>query len=172
MHVPENESLSKNATCQAQRIGQINKQRGAAQNLIQLPVGAVPSSLGAATGSKARAKARGLSQETAQMLGIFALATLSCYRRGNWSLIKTDCLCCGLEGTKIYSHGRGHNRCCPNSLLSYYLLHQKPSHDPANVAETHQLCLILQNNNISHLRSSSTQIIPKWDESTPKNVPL
>lgn len=49
MHVLENESLSKNATCQAQRIGQINKQWGAAQNLVQLPVGAIPSSSGAAT---------------------------------------------------------------------------------------------------------------------------
>jgi len=48
----ENESLRKNATCQAWRIGQINKLQGAAQNLIQLPVGAVPSSSGPATGSK------------------------------------------------------------------------------------------------------------------------
>lgn len=69
MHVPENESLSKNATCQAQRIGQINKQRGAAQNLIQLPVGTVPSSSGAATGSKRTPRRGGSAEQQPKCLG-------------------------------------------------------------------------------------------------------
>lgn len=69
MHVPENESLSKNATCQAQRIGQINKQQGAAQNLIQLPVGAVPSSSGAATGSKRAPRRGGSAKKQLKCLG-------------------------------------------------------------------------------------------------------
>lgn len=69
MHVLENESLSKNATCQAQRIGQINKQRGAAQNLIQLPVGAVPSSSGAARGSERAPRQGGSAKKLLKCLG-------------------------------------------------------------------------------------------------------
>lgn len=45
-------------------------------------------------------KARKLSRATAQMLGVFALAPLNHLGREIYSLIKPECLHCGLEGTK------------------------------------------------------------------------
>lgn len=129
--------------------------------------------LGSCNRLQAHAKARRLSRATAQMLGIFALATLNHFRREIYSLIKTECLHSGLEWYKTYSYERGRNICHPDLLLCYYLVNQKPSHDSSNVAETHRLCLLLRINNISYLLSSATQILAKADKSTSKKkVPL
>lgn len=150
-----------------------NKQAArSSSKLDPAPSGSRSIILGSCNRLQASAKARRLSWATAQMLGIFALAMLNHFGREIYSLIKRECLHCGLEGTKTYSRERGQNICNPNLLLCYYLVNQKPSHDPSNVAEAHQFCLLLWINNISYFLSSSTQILAKADESTPEKCAL
>lgn len=52
------------------------------------------------------------------------------------------------------------------------MVNEKPSRDLLNTAGAHQLCMLLQINNISCSFSSSTQILPKADESTPRTHAL
>lgn len=134
-----------------------NKQAArSSSKLDPAPSGSLSIILGSCNRLQASAKARRLSQATAQILGIFALATVSHFRREKYSLIKTECPHCGFrQYKKNYSYERGRNICNPNLLLCYCLVNQKPSYDPSNVAEAHQLCLLLQIN-ISYLISDES----------------
>lgn len=150
-----------------------NKQAArSSSKLDPAPSGSRSIILGSCNRLQASAKARRLSRATAQMLGIFALATLSHFRREIYSLIKTV--------SSLWF--RGYKNLLPWKKVKYtqskltpllYLVNQKPSHDPSNVAEAQHLCLLLRIDNISYLLASSTQTLAEAQESTPKkNLPL